>query len=254
LYERARFPARDADFRTSSESLAVLARHIVHEFEQGGRRRIEAVVTLNADDLLEQAIQASTRRPSRQWVGNIVRTYARASSRKLAMPGTGPIPIYHIHGFVPANLESLYGKWPWRFPRFFDHNLVFTDKQYWATSASASTFANRVMTWMLSETRCLFIGLSMTDVNLLRWFALRTIEVERDMEEVNRFGRGVQRQMGLQSSRHVWVRANQDDPTGFLSEFLALRGIRTIEIAEWSDTHFAQLMQRCFPRQARKRA
>jgi len=255
LYERARFPIHDPDFRRSAESLAVLARLVVQEFERGGRRRVEAVVTLNADDLLEQAVAVAQGRPSRRWVGRIVRSYARTTGRHVGLTGPGPIPIYHLHGFVPANIQGLYGRWPWRFPRIFDHNLVFTDAQYWSTSASALTFANRVMSWMLSETRCLFIGLSMTDVNLLRWMALRTIELVRDTEEAERFAkRGESIWLKTHSARHGWVRPKSDDPVGFLSEFLALRGVEALEIEAWSGEHFARFIKRCFPVSPRRPA
>jgi hypothetical protein len=252
LYANARFPVHDSGFKKSPESLAVLGRLIVQEFQRGGRRRINAVVTFNADDLLEQAVFASQPPRSKRWVGHIVRSYARSTGRSLGMPGPGPIPVYHLHGFVPANVKGLYRNWAWRFPRFFDHNLVFTDVQYWSTTALPLTFANRVMSWMLSESRCIFIGLSMTDINVLRWLALRTLELERDAEEVDRFGRGWTRQAGIQSIRHVWVRPNKDDATGFLSEFLALRGIASMDIESWSGPHFDRLMRSCFPASRRQ--
>jgi len=246
LYESAQFPVRDPNFRQSLESLAVLGRLVVQEFKRGGRRRIEAIVTLNADDLLEQAVFVLL--GNQRWGGNVVRSYARSTGRRLGMAGLRPIPIYHIHGFVPANIEGLYGKWPWRFPRFFDHNLVFTDLQYWSTAASPLTFANRVVSWMLSETRCMFVGLSMTDINLLRWLALRTLELQGDTEQVECFAKTrLLQDMGLSSSWHLWIRPANDDRTGFLSEFLALRGIQSLEIKDWAGAGFSRLIAQCFP-------
>ena len=116
LYANARFPVHDSGFRKSRESLAVLGRLIVQEFHRGGRRRINAVVAFNADDLLEQAVFASQPPRSKLWGGHIVRTCARATGRRLGMPGTGPIPIYHLHGFAPANIKGLYGKGWSKFP------------------------------------------------------------------------------------------------------------------------------------------
>jgi len=58
--------------------------------------------------------------------------------------------------------------------------LVFTDLQYWSSSARASSFANRIMSAALSEGQCLFIGVSMKDTNLLRWLALRSLDREHD--------------------------------------------------------------------------
>jgi len=51
-------------FSESHETLAVLARLVVQEFKRGRDRRIERIVTLNADDLLEQAVSALSPVPS----------------------------------------------------------------------------------------------------------------------------------------------------------------------------------------------
>ena len=56
LYARARYPAQDRGFAKSKESLAVLARVIVKEHNRLQGRRIDAVITFNADDLIEQAV------------------------------------------------------------------------------------------------------------------------------------------------------------------------------------------------------
>ena len=86
--------------------------------------------------------------------------------------------MYHIHGFVPSDRMLTY-------ERHFDHMLVFTDIQYWLTSATTSSFSNRVITSALGEGHCIFVGLSMTDINLIRWLALRTSEKDRDLSRVS---------------------------------------------------------------------
>jgi len=142
--------------------------------------------------------------------------------------------------------------------------LVFTDAQYWSTSATALAFANRVMLSALSESQCVFIGLSMTDINLLRWLALRTLEWDRDVDDVERLGEKLELKSGKELvtklavnstragfSQHFWIRPGSADPTGFLSEFLAIRGIQAVELKNWTGPHFQQLMQKCFPESAR---
>ena len=253
LYESARFPAYDPNFAHSQESLAVIARLVGREFDRQGRRRIDSIVTLNADDLLEQAISVCQPRKRKRWVGKLVRVYSRSIGRLQGPPGLIPIPIYHIHGFVPANRDGLYGlgphgAWNSKYPRFFDHNLVFTDLQYWATTAAPHAFSNRVMTWCLNERRCLFIGLSMTDINVLRWLALLRQERDRDALEVMRFSdRGFLRERGLSATTHIWLRAEGDDPTGFLSEFFATRGVKAVTFKSWEGPHFSRLIERAFP-------
>ena len=170
-----------------------------------------------------------------------VRPVARSTDLASGLRTKRAIPIYHIHGFLPSR-PGVEMTW--------DYMLVFTDSQYWSTSASAQSFANRVMGWALNEGRCIFIGLSMTDINLLRWLALRTLERDRDVLE------GVQEEVAdryLTSIRqhfnkHFWIRPSKDDPSGFISRILRLRGIESVSITEWKGGSFETLMQRCFPK------
>jgi hypothetical protein len=251
LYQKARYPIRDPEFRNSDETLAVLARLIVQEFQRGRNRRVDAIITLNADDLLEQAAFALVGGASFARGKEVVRVVARPTHSALRGDQWQPIRVYHIHGFLPSNIRGNYGSGAgMNFADAFNHMLVFTDSQYWSTSATALAFANRVMLSALSESQCVFIGLSMTDINLLRWLALRTLERDRDVREVRRLGKG-----GIQAgiiermfNRHFWVRPQSDDPTGFLSEFLAVRGIQAVEIKAWNGPYFRRLIEQCFPK------
>jgi NAD-dependent SIR2 family protein deacetylase len=247
LYRNARPPSEDRRFSESHETLAVLARLVVQEFRRKGNRRIERIITLNADNLLEQAVFALVPRDFHGVKMPVLRPVPSPSwlaGRSARWPS---IPVYHIHGYVPS--EEL--------PRDdSDYMLVFTDAQYWSTSATALAFANRVMLSALSESQCVFIGLSMTDINLLRWLALRTLEWNRDLEEAQRLSKQVvaeEMAVALRAlrirqwfSQHFWIRPRSDDPTGFLSKFLALRGIHSVELKNWTGPHFQRLMQECF--------
>jgi hypothetical protein len=248
IYKKAKFPGNDPNFIHSSESLAVLARGIVQEYKRKTQSRIESIITLNADDLIEQAVfcVADAANESRQL--SILRAIARPTHTYMNKLSPHPIPVYHIHGFLPSGQLKVFGS-------HFEHMLVFTDAQYWSTSASALTFANRVMASALSEGRCIFIGLSMTDINLLRWLALRTLEKDRDYAEAMRqyqqpAGEPIHFFDSLMRHgfhRHFWVRTKSADPTGFLSEFLDLRGVRPVEIENWTGDSFQKLMTKCFP-------
>lgn len=262
LYQNARFPVKDRKFSKSHETLAVLARLIVQEFRLGRDRRVDSIITFNADDLFEQAAFALVGEASWKPGREVVRAVARATHSALRGDRFRPVPVYHIHGFLPSNVVSNYGGRSdgqgRAFTDSFNHMLVFTDAQYWSTSATALAFANRVMLSALSETRCVFIGLSMTDINLLRWLALRTLERNRDLSELRGFGQGrpatalqVQNQERM-FNRHFWIRPASDDPTGFLTEFLEVRGIRSVELKNWTGLEFQRLIQKCFPKRAKR--
>ena len=242
---KVRYPADDlVGMRTSNETLAVIARLIVQEYKRGSRRRIDAVITFNVDDLIEQAVHAvagfGSKTPSPE--EEVVRVVARATHSHLGGPTRRAIPVFHIHGFVPSNHRRHYLS-------HFDHMLVFTDTQYWSTSAGAATFANRVIASALGEGRCVFVGLSMTDINLLRWLALRTIEKDRDLSEVARAAYSPMQKDIIDRvfGRHFWIRTKKNDPTGFISEFLSLRGVESVEIKGWQDGSLRALIEESFP-------
>ncbi|MCG8325413.1 MAG: hypothetical protein MI673_07845 [Thiotrichales bacterium] len=96
----------------------------------------------------------------------------------------------------------------------------------------------------------MFIGLSMTDVNLMRWLGSRYDEVLADKLSQQRVaqrpllkaGRAVARAL----ERHYWIRTPRADHTQFISAHLERRGVLAYELPEWGKP-FTDLMKRCFP-------
>lgn len=267
LYATARPPLKDPAFRRSKEALAVLARLIVAEHKRGPGQRIQEIITFNADDFIEQAISCAAGTKDSYPPANIAGTVARSTHRLL--PSTA-VPIYHVHGFLPSDL-SLDNSGP-------GHMLVFTDSQYWSTSATAFSFANRIVNTAMSEGVCVFIGLSMKDINLLRWLALRSLDRDRDQldfertrllgwlkdrtQDADSLFADVQSflEAGLTSPsrtldehfrRHFWIRPPHTDPGGFLTDFLYYRGVQAVDIDGWNDSSFPKLISRCFPKNSK---
>jgi SIR2-like domain len=241
LYGEARTPSDEA-----ATTLDVLARLLAGQVGAAGRR-IVRVVTFNADNLLELAVARVWRaagRPGRDAVGSSpVRLIARPSQQPAAFV-RGPIPVYHLHGFVPSTAGAPYS-------RNYEHTLVFTDSQYWATTNSLLSLPNTIMGAALHDSTCVFVGLSMTDANILRWLALRSIEFATELEQRTARGRadlrrGVLREVQSNLRRHFWIRPAADDPSGLLSEFLAARGVSSVEIDDWSGRQLGELLEGCF--------
>jgi hypothetical protein len=251
LYAKAKYPAQDRRFAKSKESLAVLARVIVNESNRLRPRRVDAVITFNADDLIEQAVAEAAYHLEIHDKRAVLSIKRSTHFLPTEFGESNRIPLYHIHGFVPSPPRDPVQTVRKDVYKIYEHMLVFTDVQYWSTSAGAMSFANRIMATALSESRCIFIGLSMTDINLLRWLALRTLERDRDETEGLQRAKwtksGFEKSIGRQFRRHFWIRPASDDPSGFLSEFLKLRGVEAIEIPDWSGDSFSRLMRKCFP-------
>lgn len=277
LYARANFPFTDSAFARSKESLAVLARLLAAEHKRGGERRVTSVFTFNADDFIEQAVSRVAGIRGQLIQAGIVGAITRSTHRLLAGAAREQIPVYHVHGFLPSDL--------WRSDEGPKRMLVFTDLQYWSTSATASSFANRIASSALSEGQCVFIGVSMRDINLLRWLALRTLDRDRDQMD---FGQkrllgwiaqrtsdqspelldllntvqgflkdplaSRSRSLDKNFGRHFWIRPQSNDPSGFLSDFLyQLRGVQAVDIDDWRGPSFQKLMAECFPRKSKPR-
>ena len=268
LYAKANFPATDEAFSRSKETLAVLARLLVSDHKRGPGRRISAVITLNADDFLEQAVSRLSGTRGKVSTGDVVGAITRSTHRYLD-PST--IPIYHVHGFLPSDL--------WQSDEGPKRMLVFTDLQYWSSSARASSFANRIMSAALSEGQCVFIGVSMKDTNLLRWLALRSLDRERDQIDFGqeRLARWIternsidpeelqslldsvvgflknpstsqSRTLDKNFARHFWIRPPGSDPDSFLSDFLyRCRGVQPVDIEDWRGPSLQRLLVKCFP-------
>lgn len=254
LYEHANFPIADPKFSGSKETLAILARTIVQEHRMRMRQRISSVITFNADDLIEQAVCQLTgasddrRRPSAMGIFRqmqTIRAVVRSTHAWAGQHRSPFIPVYHIHGFLPSGRLKAYSG-------HYEYMLVFTDTQYWSTSVSSFSFANRIMAAALSEGCCIFVGISMTDINLLRWLALRTLERDRDFLQAfaasdRKVSPVTSLSLRAHFPRHFWIRPKSDDPDGFLSKFLLHRGIQTVEIDSWQTDSFQKLMLECFP-------
>jgi hypothetical protein len=239
--------ARGLVFDDTGTTLGTIAQTISNDHRLGAQRRIARVVTFNADELLREALRRRRGERGQYW-----RTEDHAAFDKSEGRGAQPVPIYHVHGFLPRGGA---------FVSFSEHRLVFTDSQYWDSGTSQASLANRTMNAALADSRCVFIGLSMTDPNLLRWLGLRYNEIARDTREQARriekagasspFGgpvepETIEAQIHSRLSGHFWIRTPDDDPTGLLSEFLAMRGVEAVEIASWKDDSFEALFRECF--------
>jgi hypothetical protein len=226
-------PSRAVLEQGGGGTLGALARTLVAEAARGPLRRVVRVVSFNVDDLLTEACRALAPPASPP----LLKPLVRASHHPERGVGEQPVPLYHLHGYLPRRTrrggDAQGARWHEEAP----DALVFTDAQYWASVAEPMSFANRVMSFVLHDSRCVFLGLSMTDLNLLRWLALRANEVEADKAlQFSRDAASPERVARAQRQalcRHFWVRAAPapgDAATPFLADYLQLRGVRSVEL------------------------
>ncbi len=225
---------------SSDDTLSVIG-SLLREQQARPERGLVRVISLNADDHIETEANAD-HHPKRD---PVVWPISRESSHPRTRPGAHgktPIPVYHLHGFLPRKQSTLI----WRESA---DTLVFTDSDYWATVASPLSFANRVIAHALHDTTCLFIGLSMHDVNVLRWIGLRYHAIAED--KAAQRGRKLRdeeirhRSVRTALERHFWIRPDSDDSDGLITDLMRERGVTSVRIAGWG-APFAELMRAAF--------
>lgn len=227
-----------ADLASASGSLA----HVVEAIrtdQSRSDRRIAQVISFNADDLLERFANFGYDHD----LSPVVWPVSRPSFHPRRGPcanGRPPIPIYHIHGYLPSSENP---------SRDAPDTLVFTDAQYWDSVGSPASFANRVVGSALHESHCIFLGVSMNDINLMRWLGNYASEVQRDkLSEFTLLGKSPRQSLkaaGRALRRHYWVRAESSDDQALLKSHLLRRGVYSVPIPDW-DVGFAKLIGECF--------
>jgi hypothetical protein len=243
---------RDEAAATQNDTLAVLAA-VLRQEQARDASRIQRVITFNVDDLLEREVQgeASYRKQPIIWPISRASNHPRRERGAHSRP---PIPVYHLHGFLPKKLRAWHLAAP--------DTLIFTDAQYWASCASPLSFANKIMSHALHDSHCVFIGLSMTDINILRWLGIRFNEIcddKRQQFKQKTAGGGTARNRRVGSAekeiraaqrkaigRHYWIRT-EDSADWLFKTFFLRRGVASIIIPTWKPPAFETLMRQCFP-------
>jgi len=236
------------------DTLSLIARVVRRNAKLPAQERlIDRVITFNVDDLLEREINAGCRRRVPYAV-----PIARASAvRPLTVQRS--IAVYHLHGFVPM-ASSRYAHWMddgWiENVKAASESLVFTDEQYWRTVGNPAGFASRLFANALAG-RCLFIGLSMTDVNIVRWLAQDAIERSDDFRRLTRDWDTQEAEFNVSEelSRHYWITQQRPDQlagqnsfrlTDVLRNTLSRRGVTSIDIPSWHSKEFRDWWRACF--------
>lgn len=226
LYQSVSGPADD--------SLAILAEAIRVD-QSSSHQRIRRIISFNADDMLEEAANEGHHGLRDPVVWPIARAHHHPR-RDAGANGCTPIPIYHVHGYLPRSQR-----------RGASDSLVFTDAQYWESAAEPFSIANRVFSTALHDSHCLFVGLSMTDYNINRWLGLHAHDVQSaKIDEVNWYGRsgkGLRRSIPASLRRHYWLRTDGDNQ--LMDQHMLRRGVVPVKVHDWTDD-FRKLIASAF--------
>jgi hypothetical protein len=133
-------PQGGRTLRDANSTLDAVAR--LCEGSEVGAKGVRSVITYNYDELLEKALGE----------------YPFQSFWKMADAEAGRLPIYHVHGFVPARKDG--GSAP--------EEIVFTEEQYHTAAHDAYSWSNLVQIQGMAGSVGLMVGLSLSDRNMRR--------------------------------------------------------------------------------------
>jgi len=137
--------------------------------------KVNAVVTLNMDALLQSYVYARTRK-------HLLRTVERPSARRYS----DRINVYHIHGYLHFDTRhaDLSRDKPLKEKRLRDapDAVVLTEQDYYDFYNNPNSLFNYTFLYLLREYSCLFVGLSMDDVNIRRLLHYSKMERMRALE------------------------------------------------------------------------
>ena len=171
--------------------------------------QIHAILTSNADNLLELYCLAKTR-------GRRMLTLVDRAS-----VGEHPnhIPVYHLHGSLDARGENVFkpaadsvapGE-AQAITRELPPDLTFGESKYYETIANPFSFVNHTPESFLRRLNALFIGTSLDDLNMRRWlydsFRERVLHRTTYLRELHeRQYLDAKYEAELASRRHFWLR------------------------------------------------
>lgn len=125
--------------------VALIAKH---------RENLRGVITHNFDDLLERALKS------------FPISCQAATNATYLLPGI--LPVFHVHGYLPEKDSTVIS------------SIVFGEDDYHDKYCHAYDWTNIEQLRALMRTRCIFLGMSMTDPDLRRLLEFAYKESERD--------------------------------------------------------------------------
>jgi len=114
-------------------------------------QKVRAVVTFNLDAVLQEYVDV-------RYEKHLLRTIERASAQDIP----GRINVYHMHGFLRFDPKA--GDPAKEAP----DAVVLTEQDYFEFFNDPTSLFNYTFLYLLRESPCLFIGLSMQDENIRR--------------------------------------------------------------------------------------
>lgn len=177
-----------------------------------GKLGVRAVVNYNFDDLIEKALKK-------------LRVKFHSIYSEGMLTASDEIGIYHVHGFLPQNKEV--------YNDLSKSLLVFSEEGYHKLMIDPYNWANMNQLNFLCNHTCVFIGLSMTDLNLRRLLEIAAQKRMDDNFECRHYA--IMRKFEIKNSSNDSIKSFENVNESLQESFFREMGINVIWIKEFSE-------------------
>jgi hypothetical protein len=190
-------------------------------------RKPHAIITFNADTLLETLIYIFLRRDHYRGPGPHGHPlyHYKSVSRPTALAHHQYIektPIFHCHGTIMPK-RTITAK-----PNDSRDRLIFLEQEYLRVANTTAAWPETLFLFHAQTTQMLFAGLSMSDANIRRWMRSSEVELTLDHELIFKGTRV--------NPEHLWITREPVEAHAKRLELVSMLhlGIRPAWINDWS--------------------
>lgn len=174
-----------------------------------------AIITFNADSLLHSLLVIFKIKYESDRIGKY--HFPKEDFRKVTrtfQSWSDCIPIFHLHGSIsPATQSGITG-------RDSRDSLIFLESSYNEVASSMHSWAQSTFLYSSTNSKLIFLGLSMSDPNIRRWLSWTNQLYLRELNNVTG-GKGI-------SLPHLWIKtkSKNDEIQKFLDISLRHMGVK----------------------------
>lgn len=172
------------------------------------RKGVRGIVTYNFDDLLERKLVER----------DIEFTTIYCENNR---PSTDNLNIYHVHGYLPGDLNSVEK----------NSDLVFSEEDYHRVYRDAYSWSNLTQVNAFRNNTCLFIGSSLTDPNMRRLLDVAA----RNKEEVRHYAFLKKNRPDEKAGQKELLKLYQEIDDNVRASYFQQLGIHIIWVDDYSE-------------------
>lgn len=200
-----------------------LINFVLDAYDKGKAPR--AIISFNAECIFDTFLYLFFCKRDMQKIGELYnrrRNYTRIL-RTVECEKEDLIPIYHLHGCIFPN-EGITDK----YKRSSSYSkLVFNEESYMAVAGSVYNWAQTTFLYHAQFDKLLFIGLSMSDLNIRKWLYWTSQNHNSELLET--------RHKPIVDLCHMWINQSTPEEAASLEDSLIHLNIRYGYLHTWDD-------------------